>query len=75
MRELIIGCVTYVPEMSNLYFNLDMKVHEGYTPTMEQREELKNFLQPHFVDIIDDVVYIIDVETMKLIWEIETDEN
>jgi len=70
MTNLAIGCVTRLPDpMPDRYFNLDMGVTGEY-PEQDQAEELKNFLQPHIAEIIDEVVYVIDLDRDKMIWEI-----
>ncbi|RKX80506.1 MAG: hypothetical protein DRP58_13095 [Spirochaetes bacterium] len=73
MRDIIVGCVTRLPNpLADRYFNMEMSV-DNY-PTKEDRQELVDFLQPHINEIVDDVVYIIDTEWNMKIWEI-TDEN
>lgn len=66
MLELFIGCKMNVPNGKDEYFNLEMEA-ESY-PDKENIEELKDFLQCNYVDIIDEVVYCIDKTTADLIW-------
>jgi len=70
MLELFIGCVTFTPEgHDDMYYHLEMTA-ESY-PTKEQADELKDFLQPHTVEIIDEVVFLIDATTAETIWNKE----
>lgn len=68
MIEIFVGCVTYLDGYPNRYFNVPMGV-DSY-PTKEDRQELVEFLQPYIAEIIDDVVFIVDIELQTKIWEI-----
>lgn len=67
MYDLFIGCRTDIPVRQDWFFNVEMTA-DSY-PTEDQAEELKDFLQPHTLEIIDEVVYVMDANSGELIWE------
>ncbi|RLB73463.1 MAG: hypothetical protein DRH06_10595 [Deltaproteobacteria bacterium] len=67
--NIFVGCVTYLHNQPNRYFNIEMSV-DNY-PTKDDRQDLVDFLQPHTAEIIDDVVYIVDIESQLKVWEIK----
>ncbi len=71
--DLLIGCRTDIPNQDSYYYHLEMTAEEY--PTENQREELRNFLQPLTVEIIDEVVFLIDSQSGALIWSIPKEEQ
>lgn len=54
---------------NDMYYNIEMQ-SETY-PSIEQRQELRDFLNDNTSEIVDDVRYIVDATTGELVWEVE----
>jgi len=74
MLELFVGCRTDVPNRPSYFYHLEMTA-DSY-PSIDSREELKDFLQPNVAEIIDEVVFLVDASSGSLIWNVkEEDQN
>lgn len=70
MLELYVGCKTEVPGVyKDMFFNIEMTA-ESY-PSIERRDELKEFLNENTSEIVDEVTHVIDKTTGELIWEVK----
>ena len=70
MVEFFIGCKTEVPGVyDDMYFNIEVEAYEY--PLQSQRNDLAIFLNENTSEIIDDVVYIIDMYSGDIIWSVE----
>lgn len=70
MLNLYVGCKTEVPGVyDDMYYNIEIEA-ETY-PSIEKRDQLKQFLNDNTSEIVDDVRYVIDKTTGELIWEVK----
>ena len=67
--NLLVGCKTEIPGNPDVFFNIEMQSEEY--PSINDRDRLRNFLNLHTREIIDDVVYVVDSNTKEIIWEVE----
>lgn len=71
--ELFVGCRTDVPNRPSYYYHLEMTA-DSY-PSIDCREELKEFLQPNVAEIIDEVVFLVDAESGFLVWNVPEEDQ
>ena len=69
--NLLVGCKTEIPNNDDMFFNIEMEAEEY--PSINDRDRLRNFLNSHTREIIDDVVYVIDKSSGSIIWDTGVD--
>lgn len=73
LYNITVGCKTIMPELPHRYFTVHLQASTYPTKTMVP--ELINFLDPYTAEIIDEIGFIMDADSGKVIWAIHALED